>query len=56
MLKDDAGVVSNELARVWLGEERIPEGFVTPAEEVTLQGGLGVGAIINATMAEIRGI
>ncbi|KAJ7282079.1 Chloroperoxidase [Mycena rebaudengoi] len=55
MLKDDAGVVSNDLIRVWLGEERFPEGFVPPVEEVTLESAFGLGAIINATMAEIKG-
>jgi hypothetical protein len=55
ILKNAAGVVPNERARVWLGEERFPEGFVTPVEEITLERTLALGDILNATMVEIRG-
>ncbi|KAJ7236766.1 heme-thiolate peroxidase, partial [Mycena rebaudengoi] len=33
ILKNAAGVVPNERARIWLGKERFPEGFITPVEE-----------------------
>ncbi|KAJ7273938.1 Chloroperoxidase [Mycena rebaudengoi] len=55
ILKGDAEVVSNERARTWLGEERFPEGFVTPAEEITLESAFALGDVLNATMVEIRG-